>query len=107
MHLDARQTATAIGIAKLQLGGFSPQYGHDGQALHSAMRRVAGSKPQNLHGRGFRRSEIIEASLGFLQAVVNPEDRDLAAITERLGRPFVLEDRFRIKLTRPAIPRTR
>jgi 2-methylcitrate dehydratase PrpD len=40
---------------------------------------------------------ILESRLGFLSAVVMPEDRDLAAVTERLGRPFVLEGPLRIK----------
>jgi 2-methylcitrate dehydratase PrpD len=48
--------------------------------------------------RGFTAdTAIIEAPLGFLQAVVRPEDRDVTAITERLGRPYVLAGTPRIK----------
>jgi 2-methylcitrate dehydratase PrpD len=40
---------------------------------------------------------ILESPLGFLQAVVNPEDCDVADISERLGRSYVLEEALRIK----------
>src|SRR5712671_1218835 len=98
MRLDARQTATAIGIASCSSGGFRRNMGTMAKALHSGNAARAGIEAANLASRGFTADpEILEAPLGFLQAVVNPEDRDLAAITERLGRPYVLEGLLRIK----------
>ena len=98
MRLDARQTATAIGIASCSSGGFRRNMGTMAKALHSGNAARAGIEAARLAQRGFSADpEIIEAPLGFLQAVVNPEDRDLAAITERLGRPYVLEGLLRIK----------
>jgi 2-methylcitrate dehydratase PrpD len=61
------------------------------KALHSGNAARAGVEAAMLARRGFTAdAEIIEAPLGFLHAVCLPEDRDVAAITERLGRPFVL-----------------
>src|SRR5262249_44681054 len=58
----------------------------------------AGIEAALLAPRGFTGDpSIIEAPLGFLAAVVVAEDRDIAAVTERLGRPFVLEGELRIK----------
>jgi 2-methylcitrate dehydratase PrpD len=98
MRLDARQTACAIGTASCSSGGFRRNMGTMAKALHSGNAARAGIEAAKLAQRGFSADpEIIEAPLGFLQAVVNPEDRDLAAITERLGRPYVLEGLLRIK----------
>ena len=36
-------------------------------------------------------AQIIEAPLGFVQAIAMPQERDVTAVTERLGRPFALE----------------
>jgi 2-methylcitrate dehydratase PrpD len=98
MRLDAKKTATAIGIASCSSGGFRRNMGTMAKALHSGHAARAGIEAAKLARRGFSADPaIIEAPLGFLQAVVNPEDRGLAAITERLGRPFVLEGLLRIK----------
>jgi len=92
MPLDARPTASAIGIASCSSGGLRRNMGTMAKALHSGNAARAGIEAATLAQRGFTADRaIIEAPLGFLQAVVNPEDSDLAAITERLGRPYVLE----------------
>ena len=63
-----------------------------------AMRRAPASRRPRWRGRGFTAdTAILESPLGFLQAVVLPQDRDIAAVTERLGRPYVLEGPLRIK----------
>jgi len=98
LKLDRRQTATAIGIATCSSGGFRRNMGTMAKALHSGNAARAGIEAATLARRGFTADPaIIEEPLGFLQAVVLPEDRDLAAITERLGHPFVLEGLLRIK----------
>lgn len=98
MGLDRRQSATAIGIATCNAGGFRRNMGTMAKALHSGLAARAGIEAATLARRAFTADPaIIEAPLGFLQAVVEPQDRDLAAITERLGRPYVLEGTLRIK----------
>jgi 2-methylcitrate dehydratase PrpD len=98
LGLDPHRTATAIGIASCSSGGFRRNMGTMAKALHSGNAARAGIEAALLAQRGFTAdTAVIEAPLGFLQAVVLPEDRDLAAITERLGRPYVLEGALRIK----------
>jgi 2-methylcitrate dehydratase PrpD len=98
LGLDTHQTATAIGIASCSSGGFRRNMGTMAKALHSGKAARAGIEAAMLAQSGFTAdTAIIEAPLGFLQAVVLPEDRDVTAITERLGRPYVLEAALRIK----------
>ncbi len=96
--LDRATTATAIGIASCSSGGFRRNMGTMAKALHSGNAARAGIEAATLAQRGFSAdSAILESPLGFLQAVVRPQDRDIAAITERLGRTYVLEGPLRIK----------
>jgi 2-methylcitrate dehydratase PrpD len=98
LGLDTHQTATAIGIASCSSGGFRRNMGMMAKALHSGNAARAGIEAAMLAQRGFTAdTAIIEAPLGFLQAVVLPEDCDLTAIIERLSRPYVLEGNLRIK----------
>jgi 2-methylcitrate dehydratase PrpD len=98
LRLDPHQTATAIGIASCASGGFRRNMGTMAKALHSGNAARAGVEAAMLAKRGFTADTgIIEAPLGFLQAVVLPEDRDVTAVTERLGRPYVLAGAARIK----------
>jgi 2-methylcitrate dehydratase PrpD len=98
LEFDRRATAAAIGIASASCGGFRRNMGTMAKALHSGNAARAGIEAALLAQRGFTSDPtIIEAPLGFLEAVVAPEDRDIAAVTERLGRPFVLEGELRIK----------
>jgi 2-methylcitrate dehydratase PrpD len=98
LGLDPHRTATAIGIASCSSGGFRRNMGKMAKALHSGNAARAGIEAAMLAQRGFTAdTTVIEAPLGFLEAVVLPDDRDLAAIAERLGRPYVLEGALRIK----------
>ncbi len=98
LGLDLTQTAAAIGIASSSSGGFRRNMGTMAKALHSGNAARAGIEAAILAQRGFTADTgIIEAPLGFLQAVVSPQDRELAAITERLGRPYVLAGPLRLK----------
>jgi 2-methylcitrate dehydratase PrpD len=98
LGLDRHQTATAIGIASCSSGGFRRNMGMMAKALHSGNAARAGIEAAMLAQRGFTAdTAIIEAPLGFLQAVVLPEECDLTAIIERLSRPYVLEGNLRIK----------
>ncbi len=98
LGLDTRQTATAIGIATCSSGGFRRNMGTMAKALHSGNAARAGIEAAMLARNGLTAdTTIIEAPLGFLQAVALPEEQDVAAITERLGRPYVLEGTLRLK----------
>src|SRR5262249_3128053 len=98
LRLNRQITAPAIGTATASSGASRPNMGTRAKALPPGNAARAGIEAATLAQRGFTADpEIIEAPLGFLQAVVQPEDRDLAAITERLGRPYVLEGPQRIK----------
>lgn len=95
--LDRRQTAMAIGIATCSSGGFRRNMGTMAKAVHSGNAARAGIEAASLARRGFTSDPaIIEAPLGFLQAVCLPEDLDTTAI-DRLGRPYVLEGPLRMK----------
>jgi 2-methylcitrate dehydratase PrpD len=98
LKLDRRQSSAAIGIATCGAGGFRRNMGTMAKALHSGNAARQGIAAAVLAQRGFTSDlSILEAPLGFLQAVCLPEDRDVAAITERLGRPYVLEGPLRMK----------
>jgi 2-methylcitrate dehydratase PrpD len=98
LGLDPHRTATAMGIASCSSGGFRRNMGTMAKALHSGNAARGGIEAAMLAQRGFTAdTAIIEAPLGFLDAVVLQDDRDLSAITERLGRPYVLEGAPRIK----------
>ena len=98
LELDAGRTAVAIGIASCSSGGFRRNMGTMAKALHSGSAARAGIEAALLARQGFTADPaIIESPLGFLDAVVLPEERDIAAITQRLGRPYVLEGPLRIK----------
>jgi 2-methylcitrate dehydratase PrpD len=98
LKFDRRQTATAIGIASCSSGGFRRNMGTMAKALHSGNAARAGIEAANLTRRGFSADlAILESPLGFLQAVVLPQDCDSSAITERLGRTYVLEGPLRMK----------
>src|SRR5882757_5219737 len=91
LGFDRQQTATAISIATCSSGGFRRNMGTMAKALHSGLAARAGIEAAVLARRGFTADPaVIEAPLGFLQAVVDPADRDIAAVTDRLGRPYVL-----------------
>lgn len=99
MRLDVNQTSMAIGVASCSSGGFRRNMGRMAKALHSGNAARAGIEAALLVNRGFTGDpEIIEAPLGFLSAVCAPEDRDVSAVTERLGNPFVLERAQKIKM---------
>ena len=89
---DAGAAARAIAIATASSGGFRASMGTMTKALHSGNAARAGIEAAMLAMRGFTgEPHIIEAPLGFVQAIAMPDERDPAAITERLGKPFALE----------------
>jgi 2-methylcitrate dehydratase PrpD len=97
LKLNSRQTAAAVGIATCSGGGFRRNMGMMAKALHSGNAARAGIQAAVLAKSGFTGDPaIIEAPLGFLQAVCSPEDRDMGAI-HRLGRPYALEGQLRLK----------
>jgi 2-methylcitrate dehydratase PrpD len=97
LQLNSRQTAAAIGIATCSGGGFRRNMGTMAKALHSGNAARAGIQAAVLARSGFTADPaVIEAPLGFLQAVCPPEDRDMGAIN-RLGRPYALEGQLRLK----------
>lgn len=89
---DVAATARAIAIASASAGGFRASMGTMTKALHSGNAARAGIEAALLALRGFTgESQIIEAPLGFVQAIAMPQERDATPVTERLGRPFTLE----------------
>jgi 2-methylcitrate dehydratase PrpD len=90
---DAAQTARAVGIATASsAAGFRRSMGTMTKALHSGNAARGGIEAAMLALSGFTGDpEIIEAPLGFLSAVARPDERDPASVSERLGKPFVLE----------------
>lgn len=96
--LDVQATRIAIGIATCSSGGFRRNMGTMAKALHSGNAARSGLQAATLAQRGFTADpDILDAPLGFLEAVCPPEDRDMDAVTERLGRPYVLEGTLRLK----------
>ena len=92
LKLDRRTATMAIGIATSSSGGFRRNMGTMSKGLHSGHGARDGIEAIFLAQRGFTSDpEVIEAPLGFLHAVVDPEDRDLSAVIEFLGRPYELE----------------
>jgi 2-methylcitrate dehydratase PrpD len=62
------------------------------KALHSGNAARAGIEAAMLAMGGFTgEPTIIEAPLGFVAAIATPDERDLSAISDRLGQPFALE----------------
>ena len=92
LKLDQHATAMAIGIATCSSGGFRRNMGTMAKGLHSGHGARDGIEAVLLAQRGFKSDpEVIEAPLGFLHAVVDPEDRELSAVMEFLGNPYELE----------------
>ncbi len=98
LKLDSRQTAMAIGIASCSSGGFRRNMGTMAKALHSGNAARDGIQAAELAKRGFTAdATIIEAPLGFMAALGQAEERDCRALSERLGRPYFLEGKLRLK----------
>lgn len=105
LKLDRNKTRLAIGIATCSSGGFRRNLGTMAKGLHSGLAARGGIEAAVLAVRGFTADpNIIEAPLGFLQALADPDDRDIEAVTERLGRPFALEQSPRIKVIPACTP---
>jgi 2-methylcitrate dehydratase len=89
---NVEQTARAIGIATASSAGFRASMGTMTKALHSGNGARGGMEAAMLAMRGFTGDpEIIEAPLGFVATITMPDERDATPVTERLGKPFVLE----------------
>src|SRR5262249_55063218 len=94
LALTRNDTAIALGIAGCSSGGFRRNMGTMAKALHSGLAARAGIEAAQLAQRGFTADpDIIEAPLGFIEAVSLPDERDPDAIMDRLGRPYALAGR--------------
>jgi 2-methylcitrate dehydratase PrpD len=99
LKLDRKQAASAIGVASCAGSGFRRNMGMMAKAFHSGIAARQGVESVELAKMGFTGDQqIIEAPLGFLAAVCPPEDRDIRPVTERLGNPYVLAGKQRIKI---------
>jgi 2-methylcitrate dehydratase PrpD len=97
--LTLAETQRAIGIATCSSGGFRRNMGTMAKALHSGQAARAGIDAALLARRGFTGDpDIIEAPLGYARAVCAPGEPKWRAITEDLGRVFVLERPTPIKI---------
>jgi 2-methylcitrate dehydratase PrpD len=98
LRLSPEVTAKALGLASCSAGGQRRNAGTMAEPLHSGNAARDGIQAALLASRGFTGDpEILEAPLGFLAALTEPEDRDETALTERLGKPFLLEQFPRFK----------
>ena len=98
LGLDRDRTATAIGIASCSCGGFRRNMGTMAKPLHSGNAARAGVAGALLAQLGFTADpDVLEAPLGFMDAVCLPGESDYSAVMERLGNPFVLAGGLRIK----------
>jgi 2-methylcitrate dehydratase PrpD len=86
------QTASAIGIATASSAGFRASMGTMTKGLHSGNGARGGVEATLLAMRGFTGNpQIIEAPLGFVNAISMEGERDPTSIPDRLGRPYILE----------------
>lgn len=98
LGLDHLGTSMALGISTCSAGGFRRNMGTMAKAFHSGHAARAAIEAALLAERGFTADvQALEAPLGLMRAVTAPEDPDWTAITERLGRPFGLAGRVKIK----------
>ena len=98
LRLDRDKVAMAIGIASASCGGFRRNMGTMTKPLHSGNAARAGIQAAVLAQHGFTADpDLLEAPLGFMEAVCLPGESDTAAIMRRLGNPFILADGLRIK----------
>jgi 2-methylcitrate dehydratase PrpD len=98
LGLDRDRTATAIGIASCSCGGFRRNMGTMAKPLHSGNAARAGIQGALLARHGFTADpDVLEAPLGFMDAVCLPGESDYSAVMERLGNPFILAGGLRIK----------
>ena len=98
LNLDSGAIATAIGIAASSAGGLRRNQGTMTKALHAGNAAMDGVQAALLAQRGFSGDqEILEAPLGFFTALCLPGEADLEPLTDRLGKPFDLEEATEIK----------
>jgi 2-methylcitrate dehydratase PrpD len=97
--LNRAEMATAVGIATCGGGGFRRNMGTMAKALHSGNAARDGIQAVDLAKLGFTSDpQILEAPLGFIAAICPSEDdRNEAAVLEKLGKPYMLEGPQRIK----------
>jgi 2-methylcitrate dehydratase PrpD len=98
LGLGHKDTAMALGISTCSAGGFRRNMGTMAKAFHSGHAARAAVEAVLLAERGFTAdAQALEAPLGFTRAVTAPEQPDWKAITEKLGRPFNLAGKVKIK----------
>jgi 2-methylcitrate dehydratase PrpD len=91
LGLGPDRTATAIGIAASLGAGLRENFGTMTKPLHAGRAAHNGVLAARLAQGGFTASEeILEAPRGFFQAAAGGYDP--SKLTERLGRPFFLEE---------------
>ncbi len=96
--LNTAQTAMAIGIATCSAGGFRRNMGTMSKAFHSGSAARHGIEAADLAARGFTADpEVIEAPLGYLQAICHADAADPAPILELLGQSYALAGPLRAK----------
>jgi 2-methylcitrate dehydratase PrpD len=98
LKLNRHEIAHAIGIASASCGGFRRNMGAMAKPLHSGNAARAGIQAALLARAGFTADpEILEAPLGFMDAVCMAGESDPAPVMQRLGKPYALETAPRIK----------
>ncbi|MFZ0128720.1 MAG: MmgE/PrpD family protein [Candidatus Dormiibacterota bacterium] len=91
LHLDAKTTAVALGIAASQAAGLRENFGTMTKPFHAGRAAESGILGAQLARDGFTAAtDILEARRGFFQAAGGGYDAD--AIHSRLGRPWTFAD---------------
>jgi 2-methylcitrate dehydratase PrpD len=98
LGLDAGQMARALGIAASSAMGLRRNQGTMTKALHAGNGAQNGIQAALLAQRGFTGDpDIFEAPLGLFSLLCLPGECDPARATDRLGRPFELDQPPSIK----------
>lgn len=98
LGLDANGVSTALGIAATSAGGLRRNQGTMTKALHAGNAASDGVHAALLAQRGFSADRgILEAPLGYFNALCLPGELDESPVLNGLGKPFELEEQAEIK----------
>ncbi len=98
LGLSRHQAAMAVGIASSGSGGFRRSMGTMTKSFHSGCAARDGIEAAELSAMGFTGDPaILESPLGFYDAICLPGEQDSAAITEQLGKPYMIARTINIK----------
>lgn len=99
LHLDARTTRMAVGLATASSGGFRRNLGTMAKAFHSGNAARAGIEAALLAADGFTSdADLLDAPMGFLASVCAPQQPKRDALLDLLKKPLTLDAPAKIKV---------